>query len=502
MTLKSVLAVKLKSSKPFRMTNTEAPTAPIQRTRSFKLRVFGCQMNVYDGELMQASLEGRGWKPTEDTDEASVFLFHTCSVREQAEERVHGLLGELRRVKKADPSVVIGVIGCMADREGQELFDREPHVDIVCGSRHFPKIADLIDQVIGGEKRVCLLGEAESHVDQEERDLTGRVEDYQAHVAVMRGCDMNCTYCIVPSVRGRVESRSPESIVNEIRRLSEMGVTEVHLLGQTIDSYGRDLPRDDRPDLAGLLDALEDLDALKRIRMVTLHPSYVDQRLADAMARSTKFMRFLPIPIQSGSDPVLRNMKRGYTVELYRKRVAILKEAMPDLELISDWIVGFPGETDEDFTGSEAAMKEFGFLQSYVFQYSPRPGTKAFEVDDDVPKKLKARRNHRLLELQREIAHQRTPTQVGKSSRILLERLSDRFPGHWLGRTRNGHYALLPEEPGCRAGLEVPVDLVSYNGRSLVAERHADFQMPNPVVVAVAEAPAMRVTEPASGFEV
>ncbi|MGB0952163.1 MAG: tRNA (N6-isopentenyl adenosine(37)-C2)-methylthiotransferase MiaB [Planctomycetota bacterium] len=454
------------------------PTAASQRTRSFKLRVFGCQMNVYDGELMTAALKGRGWEPTEDDEQASVFLFHTCSVREQAEERVHGLLGELRRVKKADPSVVIAVVGCMADREGRALFDREPHVDIVCGSRHFPQIPDMVDRVIGGEQRVCQLGEAEENVDQDHRDLLGRVESYQAHVAVMRGCDLNCTYCIVPSVRGRVESRTPESIVDEVRRLTGHGVTEVHLLGQTIDAYGRDLPREDRPDLAGLLDALEEIPALKRIRLVTLHPSYVDRKLADAMARSTKFMRFLPIPIQAGSDQVLRNMKRGYSVELYRKRIDLLREAMPDLELVSDWIVGFPGETDEDFDASMAAMQEFQFLQSYVFQYSPRPGTFAYDLEDDIPKQQKARRNHRMLDLQRSIAKERTPTQVGKTCKVMLERPSDRNPGFWMGRTRTGHYALLPEEPGCHPGLEVPVKLASYNGRELVAERDPSFVMP------------------------
>ncbi|MHC4379830.1 MAG: tRNA (N6-isopentenyl adenosine(37)-C2)-methylthiotransferase MiaB [Planctomycetota bacterium] len=474
------------------------------RTRSFKLRVFGCQMNVYDGELMQASLEGRGWIPTEDEDLASVFLFHTCSVREQAEERVHGLLGELRRVKKADPSVVIGVVGCMADREGRALFEREPHVDIVCGSRHFPQIPDMIDRVIGGEQRVCQLGKAEENVDQDFRDLTGRVEDYQAHVAVMRGCDMNCTYCIVPSVRGRVESRSAASIVDEIERLAGRGVTEVHLLGQTIDSYGRDLPKQDRPDLACLLDALEDIDALKRIRLVTLHPSYVDQRLADAMARSTKFMRFLPVPIQAGSDRVLRAMKRGYSVDLYRKRMDILRNAMPDLELVSDWIVGFPGETDEDFAASEEAMREFEFLQSYVFQYSPRPGTVAFEAEDDVPKQLKARRNHRLLEIQREIAYRRTPTQVGRNSKLMLERPSDRNPGYWIGRIHNGHYAILPEEPGCAPGLEIPVVLNSYNGRELVAERIGSEPLPQVSVARPAEAPkpSIPVLPQAEGFEV
>ncbi len=458
------------------MTKTASPVG--KRTRSFQLRVFGCQMNVYDGELMQAAMQKRGWKPTENADEASVFLFHTCSVREQAEERVHGLLGELRRVKKQDPSVVIAVVGCMADREGQALFLREPHVDIVCGSRHFPKIPDMVDQVLGGERRVCQIGEAEIEVDAPERNLVGRIEHYQAHVAVMRGCDLNCTYCIVPSVRGRVESRQPEAIVQEVKLLAQNGVSEVHLLGQTIDAYGRDLPRQDRPELASLLDALETVDGLKRIRLVTLHPSYVDQALADAMARSTKFMRFLPMPIQSGSDQVLKRMKRGYSVAMYRKKVALLRAAMPDLELVSDWIVGFPGETDEDFIASEMAMKEFDFLQSYVFQYSPRPGTTAYEYPDDIPKQQKARRNHRLLALQRELAQQKTPKLVGTHSRLMLEKRSERNPEFWIGRTQNGHYALLPDEAGCVAGLEVPVELADYNGRELLAQREKEFVMP------------------------
>ena len=291
------------------MPQTERPVT--KNTRSFNLRVFGCQMNVYDGELISASFLKRGWQASNDSTSADVVLFHTCSVREQAEERVHGLLGELRRRKKADPDVVIGVIGCMADREGQELFEREPHVDIVCGSRHFPQLPDMVERVMGGEERICELGESPNPVDEPERNLTGFHGGYQAHVAVMRGCDLNCTYCIVPSVRGRVESRPAAEIVAEVARLVEHGVTEVHLLGQTIDSYGRDLPRDGRPDLALLLDELERIDRLKRIRLVTLHPSYVDQRLAAAMARSSKFMRLLPVPMQSGSDRVLKKMKRA-----------------------------------------------------------------------------------------------------------------------------------------------------------------------------------------------
>jgi len=441
-----------------------------KNTRSFNLRVFGCQMNVYDGELIRASFLQRGWVDSDDPTTADVVLFHTCSVREQAEERVHGLLGELRRRKKANHKVVIGVVGCMADREGRELFDREPHVDIVCGSRHFPELADMVERVVGGEERICELGESPNKVDEPQRNLAGFPGGYQAHVAVMRGCDMNCTYCIVPSVRGRVESRPAAEIVEEIARLVEHGVTEVHLLGQTIDSYGRDLPRATRPDLALLLDELESLEKLKRIRLVTLHPSYVDQRLADAMARSSKFMRLLPVPMQSGSDRVLKEMKRGYNTDLYRQRIGILRTAMPDLELVSDWIVGFPGETDADFEESVVAMEEHNFLQSYVFQYSPRPGTVAFDMEDDVAKEVKAARNHRLLDLQRSIARQRSPRLVGTTTSVMLESRSERNVGHWLGRTRTGHYALLPDQPGLAAGREVAVQLLEHNGRELIAE--------------------------------
>jgi tRNA-2-methylthio-N6-dimethylallyladenosine synthase len=470
-----------------------ASTAVDRHTRSFHLRVFGCQMNVYDGELMRSALGRRGWEESEDPAAASLHVFHTCSVREQAEERVHGLLGELRRRKREDPGTVVAVVGCMADREGQELFAREPHVDIVCGSRHFPRLPDMVERVLGGEQRVCELGEAAEPVDEERRDLLDRPASWQAHVAVMRGCDLNCTYCIVPSVRGRVESRPAEARGEEVRGLVEAGVTEVHLLGQTIDAYGRDLDRADRPSLAGLLDALEEVDGLARIRMVTLHPSYIDRGLAEAMARSSKFMRFLPVPLQSGSDSVLKRMKRGYTMDLYRRRIGLLREAMPDLELVSDWIVGFPGETDEEFQASLDAMEEIGFLQSYVFQYSPRPGTVAHGLEDDIPKQQKARRNHRMLDLQRHVAKGRTPTQVGADDLVLLEREEEKRPGWWFGRTRRGHYALVPHFAEARPGLEVPVHLAVYTGREIECRHRLDEAG---LAALAAASPALRPAPP------
>lgn len=460
---------------------TETAPATGERTRSFNLRVFGCQMNFYDGELMRASLQGRGYVETDKPDEADVVLFHTCSVREGAEERVHGLLGELKRAKRERPDLVIGVIGCMADREGRELFDREPHVDIVCGSRHFPHLDSFIDRVVAGEERVCELGDAASAVDAPVRDLAGRPAHWSAHVAVMRGCDLNCTYCIVPSVRGRVESRPIGQIVDEVKRLVEQGVTEVHLLGQTVDSYGRDLPREGRPSLARLLDELAPLDDLLRVRMITLHPSYVDAELAAAMARSPQFMRFLPIPLQAGSDRVLRAMKRGYNTSLYRKRIDILREHMDDLELVSDWIVGFPGETDEDYLESERMMREIGFLQSYVFQYSPRPGTAAYEIDDNVPAEVKRERNNRLLALQREIAYSKSPHEVGKTTRMMLEQGAKHHPGHWTGRTHTGHPVVVADAEGFDAGMELPIRLLKHDGRSLIAEAAGPLRKGRPL---------------------
>lgn len=461
-------------------TSVTAPPAEVgdTRTRSFHLRVFGCQMNFYDGELIRAAFLRRGYREADQPEHADVVLFHTCSVRENAEERVHGLLGELRRRKQENPELVIGVIGCMADREGEELFAREPHVDIVCGSRHFPHLASFVDRVRGGEERVLEVGTAQVAVDQPVRDLSGRPRAWSAHVAVMRGCDLNCTYCIVPSVRGRVESRPPEQIVDEVRRLVDDGVTEVNLLGQTVDAYGRDLPLQQRPGLSQLLDALAEIDALLRVRLITLHPSYVDTDLAAAMARSPQFQRFLPIPLQSGSDRILRAMKRGYDTRLYRQRIDLLRNAMPDLELVSDWIVGFPGETDQDFAASEAMMKEIGFLQSYVFQYSPRPGTVAYDSLDNVAAEVKRERNMRLLELQRQIARQRSATQVGVVTDLLLEQ-PDRDHAHaWTGRTRQGHPCTVPDRPGYAAGQSLPVRLTSTGRRGLLAEAIGESRGP------------------------
>jgi len=265
----------------------------------------------------------------------------------------------------------------------------------------------------------------------------------------------------------------------------------VQLLGQTVDAYGRDLAGAQRSDLARLMDAVTEVEGIERIRLITLHPSYVTPALAAALASSPKFLRLLPVPMQSGSDRILRAMKRGYNAEMYRRRIGVLREAMPDLELVSDWIVGFPGESEEDFAATESALQEHGFLQSFVFQYSPRPGTAAFNgLPDDVPAAEKAQRNHRLLDLQHQVARSRTPQRVGSRSTLLLEQMSERHPDSWFGRTATGHGALLAHRPGLRPGLLRAVEIQGWNGRELLAtETDPAARIPDPGPRSAAVAP-------------
>ncbi|MEL6714407.1 MAG: MiaB/RimO family radical SAM methylthiotransferase, partial [Planctomycetota bacterium] len=378
---------------------------------------FGCQMNKYDSELVEGRFKRDGYVTTSEMSEADVVLFNTCSVRDHAEERTWSWVGELKRVKEERPELVVGVMGCMAQRVEEEIFKRAGHVDLVAGTRQFhllPKMVAELEERRAAPDRFTRKERKLLATDMAEDVVVDRAgEEYaggrHAFLAVMRGCDLNCTYCIVPTTRGRVRSRPVEELAREAEWYASQGVQVLTLLGQTINSYGEDLPepvageapgrgRKGRPSLADLLYRLNEIDGLKRIRLVTLHPSYVTEPFAEAIATCSKVEKFLPLPAQAGSDSVLKRMKRGYTLDLYRRRADLLRERIPDIELGSDWIVGFSGETEEDFAGSEAFLAEQGFLVNYVFKYDPRPRTKADErLDDDVPDAVKKERNQRLL---------------------------------------------------------------------------------------------------------
>ncbi|MFO1010259.1 MAG: tRNA (N6-isopentenyl adenosine(37)-C2)-methylthiotransferase MiaB [Planctomycetota bacterium] len=418
---------------------------------------FGCQMNKYDSLLAEGRFKRRGYATTEEMDDADVVLFNTCSVREHAEERTFSWLGELKRAKEKNPGLVIGVMGCMAQRIGDEIFARAGHVDIVAGTRQFANLPELVERVKEARAkrgkhdkatRVLALEMNDAvAVDRDDEPWDGGLH---AYLTVMRGCDLNCTYCIVPTVRGRVLSYPIEKLVREAEWFVERGAKVITLLGQTVNSYGEDcappLPgeprgrgRQGRPSLADLLYRLQDLRGLERIRLITLHPSYVTEALAEALRDCPKAERYLPIPAQSGSDEVLRAMKRGYTTELYRKRMEILRARVPDLELASDWIVGFCGETDADHAASEALLAEQGFVTNYIFKYDPRPTTHAAEkLEDDVPEDVKKERNQRLLALAEEVGLKRHGAQVGAVRDVFVESTSDRFEGGLVGRTQHG----------------------------------------------------------------
>lgn len=417
---------------------------------------FGCQMNKYDSELVEGRFQRAGYGVTDSMDDADVLLFNTCSVRDHAEERTWSWVGELKRAKEQRPDLVIGLMGCMAQRVEQEAFQRAAHVDLVAGTRQFHHLPRLVEEVrvrrqtpglLPKEMRMLAtdMGE-EVVVDREGETYRG---GNHAYLAVMRGCDLNCTYCIVPTTRGRVRSRPIEDLASEAEWLVSQGVQVLTLLGQTVNSYGEDFDRpgpgeptyrgrQGRPSLADLLERLQGIDGLERIRLITLHPSYVTRPFAEAIRDLSKVDRFLPLPAQAGSDPVLKRMKRGYTLDLYRRRADLLREVVPDIELGSDWIVGFCGETDEDFAGSEAFLEEQQFLVNYIFKYDPRPGTRADDAADDVPEEVKRSRNQRLLAVSERVQRRRFEAMIGRTLPVFLDSVSERDERVLLGRTLTG----------------------------------------------------------------
>ncbi len=393
---------------------------------------FGCQMNVYDGELMASAFRRAGYEAAKDPAEADVILVNTCAVREHAEEKVFSHLGELRRHKRKNPGLLLGVTGCMAERMGKEIARRAPYVDLVAGARSFGDILELAAAAREGLGPVISVGHDRP---PPARDVSVRTDPYRAYIAVSRGCDHHCTFCIVPATRGREKGRPLAELVAEVEALVADGVVEVTLLGQNIDSYGKDRPEGE--DLHHLLHACHAIPGLKRLRFVTSHPADMAEELFDDMASLKKLCGALHIPPQSGSNAVLRRMARGYTRERYLEIVDGFRRRCPDGEVAADFIVGFPGETEEDFEQSLSLVHEVGFQQSFIFRYSPRPGTPSAErFEDDVPLAAKAARNLRLLKAQEAVAAKKHAAMVGRTYEVLVEGPSKKDPEILMGRTR------------------------------------------------------------------
>lgn len=429
-------------------------------------RVLGCQMNKLDSQLLLSQLADLGYEPTENQEEADLVIFHTCSVRQHAEDRAWSLIGATRRLLRRRPETVVAVVGCMAQREGEGVLRRAPHVRLVVGTRMLGEFARLLAEVERTGSAVVATGEGAPLWPR--RLARFRRSPFQAFVAIMRGCDNFCSYCIVPYVRGRAVSRPPEDVAAEVEALAAEGVVEVTLLGQNVDAYGRDRPGEGWS-LAALLRRLHEVPGLRRLRFVTSHPRDMTEELLRTVAELPRVCPYLHLPAQSGSDAVLRRMARGYSRDQYLRLVERARRLIPEVTLASDFIVGFPGETEEDFRLTVDLVRRARFKNSFIFKYSPRPGTRAARLPDDVPPAVKQQRNRELLAVQAEVSLALNREQIGRTVTVLVEGPSRRDPRRLTGRTPGDHIVCFPG-PADLVGREVPVRITEVTPLTLLGE--------------------------------
>ncbi len=418
---------------PFAQAGT--PNHPLVAGTRVHLLTFGCQMNRYDSEMVAGLLNERGAAFVEDPEQAQLLIMNTCSVRGHAEDRVYNRLHVLRERKRNDPSFILAVMGCMAQKEGEQIAKKFPWVDLIVGTRMIDEFPKLLERVREGAHTPLLAIEQKPDVKFGET-VARRDSKFMAFLTITRGCNKRCTYCVVPYTRGPEVSRSIDDVVAEARRLVDDGVVEIMLLGQTIDTYGKDL--NDGTNLWSLLRALHPIAGLKRIRFITSHPEECREELFVAMAElSDKVMPFIHMPPQSGSDRMLRRMKRGYKRERYLDVVKTARRACPEIEFCGDWIVGFSGETEEDFEQSLSLMEEVRFQNSYVFKYSVREGTPAEKLPDDIPEDVKKARHVRISDLQERHSLEKNLARIGKIEEVLVEGPSKSDAAKLTGRTRS-----------------------------------------------------------------
>jgi tRNA-2-methylthio-N6-dimethylallyladenosine synthase len=399
--------------------------------RTYSVRTFGCQMNKHDSERIAGLLRAGGYAPVPEGSDPDVVVFNTCCVRENADERLYGQVASLKALKIANPAALIAVGGCVGQRDGASIVRQLPHVDVVFGTHNIANLPALLSAA--AQQRRPMVEVIESSEGDFASDLpTDREHPWHAWVPITVGCDNFCTYCIVPYVRGRERSRALEDVTAEVRRLIDDGVVEVTLLGQNVNSYGRDLYGE--PRFAELLAAVAET-AVPRIRFTTSHPKDLSDATIAAMASHPNICRYLHLPVQSGSDAVLERMNRHYTQESYLALVERLYAAMPGLALSTDVIVGFPGETDEDFERTMEVVEAARYDQAFTFIYSPREGTPAAGMDDQVPREVSQPRFDRLVSAVQASAYEKAQAYVGTVQRVLVEGASKRDPGMLAGRT-------------------------------------------------------------------
>jgi len=430
--------------------------------KSVFIETYGCQMNLADSEIVLSVLSKYGYNETNDINDSDIILLNTCSVRENAENKIYNRLNVLKGFKKNNPNLIIGILGCMAERLRKNLIDKQSIVDLIVGPDEFRKIPGLIENIIEtGEKGIAVkLSKVETY-----DDITPVCKDgITAFISVMRGCDKFCTFCVVPYTRGRERSRLLQSIVNETKKLFDDGLKEVTLLGQNVNSY-----RDGNFDFADLLEACAKAVPQMRIRYITSHPYDLSLKLIETMAYYDNICKYIHLPVQSGSDRILKLMNRMYTIEHYKSILKKTRELMPGIGLSTDIISGFPGETEDDHKLTLELLEEIKYDGAFMFAYSPREHTKAFEMRNSVPDEVKKRKLSEIIEIQSLISTNINKNLVGKIKEVLLESVSKKSVDFLMGRTDCNKSVIIPKD-SFKIGDLVNVKIKRTNSATLFGD--------------------------------
>ena len=441
------------------------------------IKTYGCQMNERDSEAVAAMLRGKGYALVDNEKEADVVLLNTCSVRDQAEQKAIGKAGHLAKRKRKDPNFIIGVMGCMAQNRGGALLDSLPDLDLIVGTQKFHRVPDHLTNMIatmqGQGPRPASIIDLEEEADSQNtiKSHTSETRQVTAFVSIMQGCNMKCSYCIVPKTRGVERGRPMDEIIDEIEKLAANGTREVTLLGQIVNQYGiREFPFvDKKSPFVQLLERVHEIAGIDRIRFTSPHPVGFKQDLIDCYARLPKLVEYIHFPMQSGSNRILKAMRRPYSIEKFKSIIAELRKVRPDMYISTDIIVGFPGETDEDFELTRQAFEEVGFDMAYLFKYSVRPGTTAEPLGDPITKEQKEERNQILLEILRKSSLARNETLIGQNENVLFEGPAKKGEDMFVGRTPGNRVVIVKASPRL-IGQIVPVRFTRVTASTLFGE--------------------------------
>jgi tRNA-2-methylthio-N6-dimethylallyladenosine synthase len=433
------------------------------------IETYGCQMNLADTEVVMGILNTKGFKITEDINNADVILLNTCSVRDNAEQRIYGRLGNIKKLKESKPNTVIGILGCMAERLRKDLIEEKKMVDLVVGPDEYRRLPEFIDSAFHGEKGIGVkLSRSETYDDI----IPFREDGLSAWLSVMRGCDKFCTFCVVPFTRGRERSRDLQSIVEEIGVLTPRGFKEITLLGQNVNSYN-----DVGNDFADLLAACAEVDRSIRIRFTTSHPQDLSDKLLYTIAEHSNICNYIHLPFQSGSNTILERMNRTYTIEHYLDLIERARRIIPGVSFSTDIITGFPTETYEDHLHTIDVMNKVKYDGAYMFKYSPREGTKAYQMEDDVPEETKTKRLNEIIDLQQKISYEINQNLIGSEDVILVEGFSKKSNEYFAGRTDTNKVVIIPKSEKFNKGDYIKIKI----NRATSATLFGDFlELVNP----------------------